>query len=100
MTRHYGMFEFREGVSASEIGACFTAMRGMVGEIPGLLGMEHGPYESPEGLNGGYTHGFIMTFDGPASRDAYLPHPVHERVKELVVPKLERVVVFDFNVGA
>lgn len=98
MTRHYGMFQFKEGVTQSEIENCFATMQGMVGQIPGLLEMEHGPYDSTEGLNDGYTHGFIMTFDSPESREAYLPHPIHEEVKELVVPKLERVVVFDFNV--
>ncbi|MFK5972514.1 MAG: Dabb family protein [Flavobacteriaceae bacterium] len=98
MTRHYGMFRFKKGVSTSDIDDCFAAMQAMVGKIPGLLKMEHGSYESSEGLNDGYTHGFIMTFDGPKSRDAYLPHPLHEKVKDLVVPKLEQVVVFDFNV--
>jgi hypothetical protein len=70
----------------------------MVGKVPGLLEFLHGPYDSAEGLNDGFTHGFIMTFDSPASRDAYLPHPVHEDVKEIVVPLLARLVVFDFNV--
>lgn len=39
-----------------------------------------------------------MTFDNPESRDAYLAHPLHEKVKELVVPRLERVIVFDINI--
>lgn len=63
-----------------------------------MLKIEYGPYESSEGLNDGFTHGFIMTFDGPASRNAYLPHPLHEKAKQMVVPRLERVVVFDFVV--
>jgi hypothetical protein len=97
MVRHFGMFQFKEGVSTSQIDTCFNEMNGMVGKIPGLLAMENGPYESGEGLNDGFTHGFIMTFDNPASRDAYLPHPEHERVRDIVVPCLERVVVFDFE---
>jgi hypothetical protein len=97
VTRHYGMFQFKEGVSEDQISNSFNTMMEMVGEIPGLLGMEHGPYDSSEGLNDGFTHGFIMTFDSPESREAYLPHPIHEEVKDIVVPLLERVVVFDFN---
>jgi hypothetical protein len=97
MVRHFGMFQFKDGVTSSEIDDCFTQMKGMVGQIPGLLDMEHGPYESAEGLNDGFTHGFIMTFDTPANRDAYLPHPEHERVRDIVVPRLARVVVFDFE---
>lgn len=98
MTRHFGMFQFKEGVNTTDIEKCFAAMQAMVGKIPGLLKMEYGPYDSSEGFNDGYTHGFIITFDSPESREAYLPHPIHETVKELVLPKLERVVVFDFNV--
>jgi len=98
MTRHYGMFQFKEGVLDSQIKECFETMQAMVGKIPGLLNMEHGPYDSTEGLNDGYTHGFIMSFDNPESRETYLPHPIHEDVKALVLPLLEKVVVFDFNV--
>ena len=96
--KHYGCFQFKDGTTDETIETCFNAMAGMVGKIPGLLDFNYGPYDSAEGLNDGYTHGFIMTFDSPESRDAYLPHPEHERVKEIVVPCLERVVVFDFDV--
>ncbi|OYV07301.1 MAG: stress protein [Verrucomicrobiales bacterium VVV1] len=97
MVRHYGMFQFHPEVTPDQIDECFTEMCAMVGRIPGLLSMEHGPYDSPEGLNDGFTHGFVMTFDNGASRDAYLPHEEHERVKLIVVPRLARVVVFDFE---
>ena len=96
--KHYGVFQFKEGISDEQISTCFKSLASMVGEIPGLLDFCHGPYDSDEGLNDGFTHGFIMTFESPESRDAYLPHPVHERVKEVVVPCLERLVVFDFNI--
>lgn len=98
MVRHFGVFKFKPTISEEQIAECFHTMKDMVEKIPGLLAMEHGPYNSNEGLNDDFTHGFIMTFDTPESRDAYLPHPLHEKVKELVVPRLERVVVFDFIV--
>jgi hypothetical protein len=96
--KHLGLFEFHAATTPDQVELCFQALGGMVGKIPGLLEFLHGPYDSAEGLNDGFTHGFIMTFDSPASRDAYLPHPVHEDVKEIVVPHLARLVVFDFNV--
>ncbi|MCP4783017.1 MAG: Dabb family protein [Fuerstiella sp.] len=96
--KHFGVFQFKDGITAEQVEQCFAEMQAMVGQIPGLLEMINGPYDSDEGLNDGFTHGFIMTFESPEARDDYLPHPVHERVKEVVVPCLERVVVFDFNV--
>jgi heme-degrading monooxygenase HmoA len=98
MVRHFGVFKFKPATSEEQIAECFRTMKDMVEEIPGLLDMEYGTYDSTEGLNEDFTHGFIMTFDTKESRDAYLPHPNHEKVKELVVPRLERVIVFDINV--
>lgn len=75
--KHYGVFQFKEDVTGEQIDECFLEMKGMVGKIPGLSDFVHGPYDSPEGLNEGFTHGFIMSFESPEARDAYLPHPEH-----------------------
>ena len=96
--KHFGVFQFKQDVTDEQIDNCFAEMEAMVGKIPGLLDLIRGPYESDEGLNDGFTHGFIMTFESGQARDEYLPHPVHERVKEIVVPCLERVIVFDFAI--
>ncbi len=98
MVRHFGMFQFHPEITAIQVAECFSEMSAMVGKIPGLLALEHGPYDSPEGLSDGFTHGFVMTFDTSSNRDAYLPHPEHERVRQIVVPKLSRVIVFDFEI--
>ena len=66
--------------------------------IPGLLDFSGGSYSSPEGLNQGFTHGFIMTFADAASRDVYLPHPAHEAVKGQIVPHVDSILAFDFEV--
>src|SRR3546814_18811969 len=95
MVRHFGVFKFNVGVTEEEIERCFRTMKDMVGSVPGLLDMEYGPYNGDEGLNEDFTHGFLMTFDYPESRDTSLPHPPHEKVKEFVVPKLERVILFN-----
>jgi hypothetical protein len=94
---HYGVFQFKPGITSGQITTCFREMAAMVGRIPGLLNFHYGPYDSDEGMNDGFTHGFIMTFASPQARDEYLPHPEHERVKAIVVPCLSRVIVFDFN---
>ena len=96
--KHFGVFQFQPQVTEDEISESFTALQAMVGKIPGLEEVLCGPYESDEGLNDGYTHGFVMTFESAAARDAYLPHPDHEVVKNLILPRLARIVVFDFEV--
>ena len=51
--KHYGVFQFKSDITAAQIESCFDSMQSMVGVIPGLLSMIHGPYESDEGLNDG-----------------------------------------------
>ena len=63
MTRHFGVFQFKPEITQAQIEESFACMHALVDSIEGLLSMEHGPYKSAEGLNDGYTHGFIMTFD-------------------------------------
>lgn len=99
MVRHFGVLTFKKEISKSAIEECLRTMKELVTRIPGLLDMEYGPYSSPEGMNDGFTHGFLITFDSEESRDAYLPHPIHERAKDVVIPCLERVIVFDFVVN-
>ena len=97
--QHIVLFKFRAGTVESKIRELFAELEQLKEKIPGILYFAGGPYSSPEGLNHGYTHGFIMTFDSPEARDRYLPHPEHERVKGLILPHLEDVIAFDFEVA-
>lgn len=74
-----------------------SALEGLRKKMPGFLAIQGGAYSSPEGLNQGYTHGFIMTFADAAARDHYLTDPDHEKLKQAFLPDLEGVVAFDFE---
>jgi Stress responsive A/B Barrel Domain len=77
-----------------------SAAREMVGRIPGLLALDEGPSVSPEGLEEGFDWGLVITFESPAARDGYLPHPVHRVLADRIGAGAERVVVFDVAGGA
>lgn len=101
MITHAVLLRIRADVPQRQIDTVFDELRGLGNKIPGILSFEGGPYSSDEGLNKGFTHGFVMTFPDAAARDAYLPHPDHEVVKGLVLEVLEGgldgVVAFDFE---
>jgi stress responsive alpha/beta barrel protein len=101
MIHHLVLLRFRRDVPPKEIDAAFALLAGLKKTIPGLTSFTGGPYSSPEGLNRGYTHGFVMTFRDAPSRDGYLDHPEHVKVKERVGALLEGgldgVVAFDFE---
>ena len=95
--KHLGLLQFKKEISENRIETCFLELESLAGAIPGLLDITHGPYIGTEGLNENFSHGFIMTFADAASLEAYLPHPEHERVKGIVLPCIEKSLVFDFN---
>jgi hypothetical protein len=100
MMTHMVLLRIRADVPAEQVDAVFAALAGLQETIPGIRSYSGGPYESDEGLNKGFTHGFCMTFDDAAARDAYLPHPEHEVVKaqvlEVLDGGLDGVVAFDY----
>ena len=60
------------------------AFQALTTSIPGITGFEHGVNNSPEKLNQGFTHVYVVTFENAAARDAYLPHPEHRKFGELL----------------
>ena len=91
---HLVLLSFKRADKADESLAALARLRE---EIPGMRSYTDGPYSSPEGLNRGFTHAFVMTFESAAARDNYLSHPEHERVKNAVLPFVENVLAFDFE---
>lgn len=103
MVHHVVLFRFRSDLPEGAVEEVFAELRGFRQSIPGITGFQGGAYNSPEGLAQGFTHGFTMTFADAASRDAYLPHPLHQAVVAKLLPMLEGgvqgVVAFDFIDG-
>jgi len=96
--KHIALFRFREGTSEEQIQKTFDELMELSENVPGIEDYVAGVNNNPEGLNKGYTHGFVMTFTDAGARDAYIPHPEHERVKAFVLPLVEETVVLDFEV--
>src|ERR1051326_7786444 len=100
MITHMVLLRVRKDVAQSEIDRVFAALAALKGKIPGISSFSGGAYSSREGLQRGFTHGFCMTFPDAAARDAYLPHPEHEKVKKVVLAildgGLDGVLAFDY----
>ena len=97
-TKHIALLKFKDGTTPEQIDNVFDQLLELTEAVPGIEDYVAGANNSTEGLNQGFTHGFVMTFTDAAARDAYLPHPDHEKVKAAVLPLVESVVVFDFDV--
>lgn len=95
--KHIALFKFKPEVTEDNIADIFDQVLNATEEIPGIEDYVSGPNNSPEGLNQGYSHGFVITFVDAAARDAYLTHPEHEKIKQLLVANVDSVLAFDFE---
>jgi hypothetical protein len=97
--RHVVVVRFKQNADVVKI---FAALHGLKENIDGILDISTGVDCSPEGLQRGNTHGFTVDFIDAAARDAYLPHPEHQKVGAMIVAAAEDglagVTVLDWEI--
>jgi hypothetical protein len=94
--RHVVQFKFKKDATPEQVQrvvAEFALLKKKIKEIDSL---EWGTNVSPEGLNKGFTHCWILTFKSEADRDTYLHHRDHEAFVAIAKPLIEDVQVIDF----
>jgi hypothetical protein len=99
--KHIVLFKFVPTATPDQIRRVTDAFRALKDQVPGLLAFEHGPNTSQEGLNLGYNYVYVLTFADAAARDAYLPHPAHQKFGEFLgqIKVVESVFVVDYQPG-
>jgi Stress responsive A/B Barrel Domain len=82
MIRHCVLVRFKPDADISHI---FAELKALANKIDGIISITAGTDNSPEGLQRRHTHGFTVDFRDAESRDAYLPHPEHQKVGGMIV---------------
>jgi hypothetical protein len=85
MIRHTVLIKVRRDVTDTEVTSVFAALKSLQHDIKGILSISAGKDNSPEAMQRSHTHGFSIDFDSSQSRDAYLPHPAHQKVGARIV---------------
>ncbi len=96
LLRHVVLFGFAPTATQAQITEVvrrFVALRDLV---PGIEGLEWGLNNSPEHLDHGLTHCFMLTFGSTEARDGYLGAPDHVAFTDVVGPLVEHVTVVDY----
>jgi hypothetical protein len=96
MLRHLVLLRFKPSALPSEVAAIEQAFCALRASVPGVSDFEWGTDVSPEGLAKGFTHSFMLSFEGTVQRDAYLPHPNHQAFVQQLSPLLDDVLVLDY----
>ena len=97
MIIHVVLIKTNPGSDPSAIEGLRDFLARLPAKIPGIVDYRFGTNVSPEGLDRGFSYGFVMTFADAAARDAYLPHPEHLKVLPLMDALAEEVLVFDLG---
>lgn len=103
MIRHCVFIRFKSTISAAYKAELFNEIAALKSQLPGFIAVHAGANVSPEtGMDKGYSDGFIVDFDGPAARDAYLADPEHQKTGAKIVAAaeggIEGILVYDIEV--
>lgn len=93
---HVVSLKFKPSASAEDIKKVEASFRALKTKIPQIKTLEWGTNVSPEKLNKGFTHCWVLSFGSEKDRDAYLVHSDHKAFGKSLGPVLEDVFVIDF----
>lgn len=95
--RHAVFFSFKEGTSDADAQGVVDAFRALPGKIDSITEFQSGMNNSPEGLDDGFTHCFLLSFADIAGRSKYIPHPAHSgEFADVLRPHMDKVFVVDY----
>lgn len=94
--RHVVLFGWKDKADTASINKAVEAFRKLPGQIKVIKKFEWGTNNSPEKLNNGLTHCFLLSFGSEKDRDDYLVHPAHKAFTTLLPDILDKVTVLDY----
>ncbi|MFN5423013.1 MAG: Dabb family protein [bacterium] len=97
--RHVVLFSFKSTSSVDDVKKVEDAFRALPSKIKEVKGFEWGKNNSPEGLDQGFTHCFLVSFNSEKDREIYLPHPAHKAFVDVLKSHLDKVLVIDYWAG-
>ena len=96
LLRHVVLFNFNDAATAETVKEIETQFAALPNQISEIHSFEWGINNSPEGLDKGLTHCFLVTFLSEKNREVYLPHPAHQKFVTFIGPYVEDVTVVDY----
>ncbi|WP_159874617.1 MULTISPECIES: Dabb family protein [Aquitalea] len=96
MLQHIVLFRFVPSCKVADLCCISQRFSRLAQLVPDILSLSGGADCSPEGLQHGFTHGWLLQFADTAARDAYLTHPAHLEFINFIQPFVDDVLVSDF----
>lgn len=84
----------KEDFSKEDVAGVVDAFRELPSKITEIIDFEWGTNNSPERLNDGLTHCFVLTFAIESGGAAYLPHAAHKAFGDILRAHVTNLVAF------
>ncbi|MEM9524047.1 MAG: Dabb family protein [Pseudomonadota bacterium] len=103
MIRHIVLIRFKPGTPEKKIARIFADLEALTTKIPGVLAFAGGRSESPEKIERGYMHGFVIDFADWDSLASYAENETHRTLGGQLVENAlggrDGLLVFDLAVA-
>lgn len=102
MIRHIVLTKFKLDTKEEKIAEIYAALSALAEALPGAQDFTGGRSESPEQIERGYMHGFVIDFDSWDALKNYADNPDHQalgaQLVEHAVGGIDGILVLDLVV--
>jgi len=102
MIRHIVLTKFKPETEENKISKIYAELSALTDKISGAHDFTGGRSESPEQIERGYKHAFVIDFDSWADLKTYAEHPEHlalgSQILMNAVGGIDGVLVLDIDV--
>lgn len=96
LLQHVVLFKFKADAKPEDVKKVELAFKALKNQIKEIKAFEWGTNNSPENLNDGFTHCFLVSFASEKDREIYLPHPKHKEFVSFIGPYIDKALVIDY----
>lgn len=102
MIRHIVLTKFKFETAEVKIEEIYRGLSELTDRLPGAQSFTGGRSESPEQIERGYMHGFVIDFDSWEALQTYADNPEHKalggQLVENAVGGIDGILVLDLDV--
>lgn len=102
MIRHIVLTKFKPDTAEDKIAEIYAGLSALTNELDGAQNFTGGRSESPEKIERGYMHGFVIDFDSWAALKNYAENPKHQalggQLVENAIGGIDGILVLDLDI--
>jgi hypothetical protein len=101
MIRHIVLTKFKPDTQEAKIAEIYAGLSALANKLEGAQNFTGGRSESPEQIERGYMHGFVIDFDSWDALQRYADNPEHQalggQLVENAVGGIDGILVLDLD---